>query len=107
MKAKMALIREAGPERDLGQAELATCPQEALRSCKAACDSILVRRHRGGCLELPREVIGAKIDDGRHLLQRRTASEILHDVLNDPAELVAWKYAVRGGQLTVGTRNMT
>jgi len=36
MKAKMALIREAGAERDLGQAEFATCPQEVLPSCDAA-----------------------------------------------------------------------
>ena len=41
-----------------------------------------MRRQPGGCLELPREVIGAEMDDGRHLLQRRTASEIFHDVLN-------------------------
>ena len=34
----MALIREAGAERDLGQPELAVCPQELLRSFNAARD---------------------------------------------------------------------
>jgi len=58
MKAKMALIREAGAERDLGQAKLAACAQEVLRSCDGAGNYILVRRQPGGCLELPREVIG-------------------------------------------------
>ncbi len=44
LKAKMALIREAGAERDLGQAEPAVCPQQVLRSFNAACDYILMRR---------------------------------------------------------------
>ena len=107
LKAKMALIREAGAERDLGQAEPAVCPQEVLRSFNAACDYILVRRQPGGRLELAREVIGAEMGDGSHLLQRGTASEIFHDVLNDPTELVAWQYAVRRRQLPARTRDMT
>src|SRR5262249_944987 len=69
LKAKMALVREAGAKRDLGQAEFAVCPQEVLRLFDAARDHILVRRQPGGRLELPREVKGAEIDDGRHLLQ--------------------------------------
>ena len=48
----MALIREAGAERDLGQAEFAVCPQEVLRSFNAARDHILARRQLGGRLEL-------------------------------------------------------
>ena len=103
----MALIREAGAERDLGQAEPAVCPQEVLRSFNAACDYILVRRQPGGRLELAREVIGAEMGDGSHLLQRGTASEIFHDILNDPTELVAWQYAVRRRQLPARTRDMT
>jgi len=53
MKAKMALIREAGAQRDLCQGELAVCSQEVLRSFNTARDHILVRRQPGGCLELP------------------------------------------------------
>ena len=107
MKAEMALIREAGAERDLGQTELAVCPQEFLRSFNAARDHILVWRQPGGRLELPREVKGAEIDDGRHLFQRRTASEIFHDILNDPAELMAWQYAVGRRLQPAGTRDVT
>ena len=44
LKAKMALIREAGAERDLGQAEPAVCPQEVLCPFNAARDYILMRR---------------------------------------------------------------
>ena len=36
MKAKVALTRDARAERNLGQAELAICPQELLRSSAAA-----------------------------------------------------------------------
>ena len=70
MKAEMALVREAGAERDVGHAEPAACQQEFLRSLDTARDHILVRRQPGGRLELPREVIGAEMHDGRHLLQR-------------------------------------
>jgi hypothetical protein len=61
----MALIRETRAERHLGQAELAPCPQEVLRSFNAARYHILVRRQSGSCLELPREMKGAEMDDGR------------------------------------------
>jgi hypothetical protein len=47
------------------------------------------------------------MDDSRHLLERRTASEIFHNVLNDPAELVAWQYAVGRRLQPAGTRDMT
>jgi hypothetical protein len=40
----MALIRETGAERDLGQAESAICPQEVLCPFNAARDYILMRR---------------------------------------------------------------
>ena len=70
VRAEMALIREAGAERDIRQAELAVCPQEVLRSFNAARDHILVRRQPGGRLELSRKVIGTEIGDGCHLLQR-------------------------------------
>ena len=61
----MALVREAGTERDLGQAEPGVCSQEVLRMFDPACDYILVRRKPGGCLELPREMKGAEMDEGR------------------------------------------
>jgi hypothetical protein len=38
MEAKVALIGEAGAERNLGQAELVICPQEVLRSFDPAGD---------------------------------------------------------------------
>jgi hypothetical protein len=82
----MALIREAGAHRDLGQTELAVCSQELLRPFNAAVDHILVRRQPSGCLELPHELIGAEIGDGSHSFQRQTAVQVVHDVLRDGAE---------------------
>jgi hypothetical protein len=102
MKAKMALIREAGTERDLRQPELAVYPQEVLRSFNAARNHILVRRQPRGCLELSCEMIRAEMDDGRHLFQLWTAFEIFHDVLNDRAELVVWEHTVRRRRLGAG-----
>ena len=103
----MALVREAGADCDLCQAEFTVCPQEVLRPFNAARDHILVRRQPSGRLELPREVIGAEMNDGSDLLQRRTSFEIFHDVLDDRAELPARKYAVRQSQQPVRTRGMT
>src|SRR5260221_11096512 len=103
----MALVREADAECDLRQAELAICPEEVLRSFNAARDHILVRRQPGGRLELAREVIGAEMNHGSHLLQRRTAFEIFHDVLDDSAELSARKNAVPRAWHPVRTRGMT
>jgi hypothetical protein len=61
----MALVGEAGAERDLGQAEPGVCSQEVLHMFDPACDYMLVRRKPGGCLELPREMKGAEMDEGR------------------------------------------
>ena len=55
-------------------------------------------RQPGARLELPGEVIGAEMSDGSHLLQRGTAFEIFHDVLDDRAELPVWKYAACRGR---------
>jgi hypothetical protein len=107
VKGKMALVKEADPKRDLRQAELVVCPQQVLRSFNAARDQILVRRQPGGRLELSRKVIGAEMGDGSHLLLRRTAFEIFHDVLDDPLELPLGKYAARRGRLPVPTSDMT
>src|ERR1700751_5192962 len=107
VKGKSALVREPDAERDLRQAEFTVCPQEVLRPLNAARDHILVRRQPSGRLELPREVIGAEMNDGTHLLQRRTAFEIFHDVLDDGAKVPARKYAVRRGRQPVRTRGMT
>jgi hypothetical protein len=68
VKTKMALISETGAERDLGQAELAVCPQEVLCSFDPPGDYKLVRRQPGSRFKLSREVIRAEMDDGRHLL---------------------------------------
>jgi hypothetical protein len=68
VKGELALVREAGAECDLRQAEFVVSPQEVLCSLNAARDHILVRRQTGGSLELSREVIGAEMDDGSHLL---------------------------------------
>ena len=103
----MTLVREADAECDLRQTELTVCPQEVLRSFNAARDHILVRRQSGGRLELAREVIGAEMNNCSHLLQRRTASEIFHDVLDDGAELPARKYSVRRVRQPVRTHSMT
>ena len=107
VKGELALVREAGAERDVRQAELTVGTQEVLRSFDAARDHILVRRQPSGRLELPRKVIGAEINDGSHLLQRRTAFEIFHDVLDDHVELPARKYTVRRRRQPVRARDMT
>ena len=91
------MVQEPDAERDLRQAEFTVCPQEVLRPFNAARDYILVRRQPSGRFELPREVIGAEMNDGSHLLKRRTAFEIFHDVLDDGAELPVRKYAVGSG----------
>src|SRR5260221_3706522 len=106
VRGKMALVREAGAERALRQAELTVSPQEVLCSFNAARDHILVRRQPGARLELAREVIGAEMRDGSHLLQRGAASEIFHDVLNDRPELPARKYAVRRDRKPARIRRM-
>ena len=95
MKGKVALVRETGAERDLAQADSGICPQEVLGSCNPAHDHILVRRRSGGRLELARKVIGAEMNDGSHLLHRRTASEIFHDELDNCLEFPTRKYAIR------------
>ena len=107
MKGKLALVREADTERDLGQADFVVSLQQVLRSFDTARDHILVWRQPSGRLELPGEVIGAEMGDGSHLLLRRTAFEIFHDVLDDPLELPLGKYAARRGRLPVPTSDMT
>jgi hypothetical protein len=52
-------------------------------------------------------VRGANMGDGSHLLHRRTAFEIFHDILDDPLELSLGKYAARRGRLPVPTSDMT
>jgi hypothetical protein len=101
METKMALMRETTAKRDFAQTYSAICTQKVLCSFDAARDYILMRRHPGGCLELPREMIRAEMDDGRHLVQRRTAGEVFHDVLNDGAELLVWEYTARGRRLSL------
>ena len=47
LKAKMALIREAGAERDLGQAEPAVCPQEVILFRRPDRQDKSIQRRRG------------------------------------------------------------
>ena len=107
MEAKVALVREAGAEHNLGQTELAICPQEVLRSFDPAGDYKLVRRQSGGSFKLPGKVIGAEVNYPRHLLQGRIVFQIFHNVLNNPTDLGAWKYTVRCCLQPPGTRNVT
>src|ERR1700739_831503 len=107
MKTKVALIRETGAERDLGQAESTTCTQEMLCSFYPAGNYKLVWRRPSGCFKLASEVVGTQVNHFRHFLERRTAFEIFHNVLDDSVELVAWKYAIRRRLGPASTRNMT
>src|SRR5258708_12638012 len=92
VRGKMALVRKAGAECDLCQAELVLFLHELLRSFNAARDYILVRRQSGGRPKLPGKVIEAEMGDGSHLLQRRTPVEIFHDVLHDSHDLAPLKH---------------
>jgi hypothetical protein len=69
VKGKLALVREAGAERDVYQLELKVFPQEVLRSLNSARGQILVKRQPSGRLKLPRKPIGTEMGDGSHLLQ--------------------------------------
>src|SRR5262245_12048498 len=62
--AELALVRESGGRRDLGQGGLA-CLQERLGTLDAAGDDVPVRWRPGGRLELPGEVVGAEAGDRR------------------------------------------
>src|SRR5262249_20898153 len=50
--AEMALVRESGGRRDLGQGEVTVLLQELLGPVDAAGDDVLVRGSPGGLLEL-------------------------------------------------------
>jgi hypothetical protein len=52
-------------------------------------------------------VIGAETGDGSHLLQRRTAFQVFHDVLSDSLEFRPRKNAVRRGRQPLYARAMT
>src|SRR6516164_2908972 len=84
---ELALVREAGARRDLCQGEVKVLLQELLGPLDAAPEDVLVRRRPGGRLELPREVVGAKMGRRRHLFQGQAGAEVFLDVLDDRAEL--------------------
>jgi len=69
---ELALVREAGAGGDLRQGQVIASLQELLGSFDAAHHDVLVRRQPGGRLELPREVVDAKMGRRRHLLQGQT-----------------------------------
>src|SRR5262249_14525885 len=78
--AELALVREAGASGDLRQGQVGACLQELPGTLDAAQDDVLVRRQPGGRLELPREVVDAKMGRRGHLLQARAGVEVLLDV---------------------------
>src|SRR5271157_6488119 len=80
------LVREASVHGDLRQGQVAAPLQELLGPLDAAHDDVLVRRHSGGRLELPGDVVGAGMGRRRHLLQGQAGVEVFLDVLDDGPE---------------------
>ncbi len=70
VRGEFALIRESGARGDVHKREVAVS-QELLRPFDATGKDVLVRRHSGGRLELPREVVGAEVDGRRQMRQRQ------------------------------------
>ena len=86
---EVALIREPDTRRKLCQGEVTISLKELLRTLDATGDNVLVRRLSRCDLELPREVVGAEMGDGRHVLQSQAGLEVVVDVVGDRAELSA------------------
>src|SRR5215831_7763277 len=84
---EVALVREAGARGNLGQGEVVILSKELLRTLDATGDDVLVRRLSRRDAELPREVVGAQVGDGRQVLQGQAGVEVPLDVLDDRAEL--------------------
>ena len=78
---ELALVREAGACRDLRQREVTILLEEPLGPFDATGDDVLVRRQPRRDLELPREMVGTEVGDGRHLLQGQAGIEVFLDVL--------------------------
>src|SRR2546425_12282101 len=93
VRAEFALVREAGTRGDVGEREVAFS-QELLRPFDAAGNGVLMGRHPGGRLELPREVVGAEVDGRSHLRQRQVGVEVFVDVLDDGMQLLSRQRAV-------------
>src|SRR5262249_41980134 len=91
---QLALIRGADAGRDLGQRQRAVRAEQLLDALDAARDHVLVWSEPGRCLELPREVVGAQVSSGGHLLEARCLAEMVLDVLDDGAELGSRQGAV-------------
>src|SRR5258708_36134356 len=91
---ELALVIEAGVRGDLCQREVASGLQELLGPLDATGKDVLVRRHAGGLLELPGEVIGAETGDRGDLLQARAGTQVFLDVLDDGPELRSGECAV-------------
>src|SRR5215831_4859277 len=83
---ELALVREPGPRRDLGQGGVGPCSQEVLGPLDAASNHVLVGRQPRGRLELPRKVVAIEAGHGRYLGQGRGGVEVLLDVLQDGPE---------------------
>src|SRR5262249_10227992 len=105
---ELALVREAGAAGHLRQGKVGSCLQEFLGSLDAAGDDVLVRRQPGGRLELPGEVVDAKMGRRGHLLQGQAGVEVFLDVLDDGPELPLRERTVRptgGGRGAEGLRS--
>src|SRR5262249_31114924 len=79
---EVALVREASARGDLCQGEVVILSKELLRTLDATGDDVLVWRLSRRDLELPREVVGAEMGGGRHVLQGQAGVKVLLDVLD-------------------------
>src|SRR5262245_15083842 len=82
MRGQLALVRESDAPGDLHEREIAAFAEELLRPFDATCHYVLVRRQCGGRLELPREVVDARVDGPGQRRQGQTGVEVGVDVLD-------------------------
>ncbi len=98
----MALMREAGCQRDLRDGELAL-HEQGFRAFEAALNDVLVHGQAGGLAEERFGVRGADAGDGRELRERHVFGQVIFDVgegLLEPASTEAaalFRRALRHG----------
>src|SRR6516225_10650053 len=95
VKAELALVRETGTYRNLGQTDASLSAQELLSPFDAPCYNELVRRQTCSRFKLAQEVIWADANQRSHLFQRRPAVKVGHNVVDNGGELPARKCSVR------------
>ena len=79
------MVREPDVRSDVREREIEAFAEQLLPPFDAAGDDVLVRRHPGGRLELPRKVVGAEVDGRSQLRQGQVGVEVLVDVLERAA----------------------